>query len=65
MSCLTRAEQERPLGPPARVNFNVRTVIASVPLDDFAKAHQGVAAQLFEQKLEGKWEQPSEGGNAK
>jgi invasion protein IalB len=47
------------------VNFNIRTVIASLPLDDFAKAHQGVAAQLFEQKLEGKWEQPSKAGNAK
>jgi invasion protein IalB len=47
------------------VNFNVRTVIASLPLEDFAKAHQGVAEQIFEQKLEGKWEQPSSGGNTK
>ncbi len=47
------------------VNFNVRTVIASLPLEDFAKAHQGVAEQIFEQKLEGKWEQPSGGGNTK
>jgi invasion protein IalB len=47
------------------VNFNVRIVIASLPLDDFANAHQGAAAQIFEQKLEGKWEQPSDVGNAK
>ena len=47
------------------VNFNVRSVIASLPLDDFAKVHQGVAAQIFEQKLEGKWEQPAEGDHVK
>ena len=47
------------------VNFNVRTVIASLPLENFAAVHQGVAEQIFEQKLEGKWEQPSGGGNTK
>ncbi|MBV8919415.1 hypothetical protein [Bradyrhizobium sp.] len=35
-------------------------IIVSLPLDAVAKAHQGVSAQLFEQKLEGKWELPSE-----
>ena len=43
------------------VNPNVLTVIASLPLDNFAKVHQGAAAQIFEQKLEGGWEQPVEG----
>lgn len=47
------------------VNFNVRSVIASLPLNDFGKVHQGVAAKIFEQKLEGKWEQPAEGGRVK
>jgi invasion protein IalB len=47
------------------VNLNVRSVIASLPLDDFAKVHQGVASQIFEQKLEGKWEQPTEGDHVK
>ena len=42
------------------VNPNVLTVIASLPLDNFAKLHQGAAAQTFEQKLEGEWEQPVE-----
>ena len=46
------------------VNFNVRSVIASLPLNDFASVHQGVAAKIFEQKLEGNWEQP-EGGHVK
>jgi len=30
-----------------------------LPLDGFAKAHQGPPARIFEQKLEGKWEQPT------
>jgi invasion protein IalB len=47
------------------VNTNVMTVIASIPLDNFANAHQGVPAQIFEQKLEGKWEQPADEGSAK
>jgi invasion protein IalB len=47
------------------VNTNVMTVIASLPLDTFAKAHQGAPAQVFEQKLEGKWEQPAQEGSAK
>jgi len=47
------------------VNTNVMTVVASLPLDNFAKAHQGAPAQVFEQKLEGKWEQPAEEKSAK
>jgi invasion protein IalB len=47
------------------VNSNVVTVISSLPLDNFAKAHQGPPAQVFEQKLEGKWEQPADGANPK
>jgi invasion protein IalB len=47
------------------VNTNVMTVIASLPLDTFVKAHQGAPAQVFEQKLEGKWEQPAQEGSAK
>jgi invasion protein IalB len=47
------------------VNTNVMIVIASLPLDNFAKAHQGVPTQVFEQKLEGKWEQPTDEGSAK
>ena len=47
------------------VNTNIMSVIASLPLDNFAKAHQGAPAQVFEQKLEGKWEQPANEGNAK
>ena len=47
------------------VNTNVMTVIASLPLDNFANAHQGAPAQIFEQKLEGKWEQPTDEGKAK
>ena len=42
------------------VNSNVVTVIASMPLDNFEKARQGVAAQIFEQKLEGNWEQTAD-----
>jgi invasion protein IalB len=41
------------------VNANVVTAITLLPLDGFAKAHQGPPAQIFEQKLEGKWEQPT------
>jgi invasion protein IalB len=41
------------------VNSNVVTVIASLSLDNFASARQGVAAQIFEQKLEGNWERPA------
>jgi invasion protein IalB len=47
------------------VNANVMTVVASLPLDNFAKAHQGPPAQIFEQRLEGKWEQPVEEKSAK
>jgi invasion protein IalB len=47
------------------INTNVVTVVASLPLDNFAKAHQGPPAQVFEQKLEGKWEQPVDKGSAK
>jgi invasion protein IalB len=41
------------------VNANVVTAITLLPLDGFAKAHQGPPAQILEQKLEGKWEQPT------
>ena len=41
------------------VNSNLVTVISSLPLDNFAKAYQGAPAQVFEQKLEGDWEQPA------
>jgi invasion protein IalB len=41
------------------VNANVVTAITLLPLDGFAKAHQGPPAQIFEQKLEGKWDQPT------
>lgn len=41
------------------VNSNLVTVISSLPLDNFAKAYQGAPAQVFEQKLEGNWEQPT------
>jgi invasion protein IalB len=47
------------------VNTNVTILIASLPLDNFAKARQGAPAQVFEQKLEGKWEQPTDEGSAK
>ena len=39
------------------VNSNVLGVINSVPLQDFAEVHQGAPAQVFEQRLEGDWEQ--------
>jgi invasion protein IalB len=47
------------------VNTNVMIVIASLPLENFAKAHQGAPTQTFEQKLEGKWEQPTDEGRTK
>ena len=47
------------------VNYNVVTVISALPLDTFAKAYQGPPAQIFEQKLEGKWEQPADGASPK
>jgi invasion protein IalB len=47
------------------VNTNVMIAIASLPLDNFAKAHQEAPTQVFEQKLEGKWEQPIDEGSAK
>jgi len=45
------------------VNSNVVTVIASLSLDNFASVRQGVAAQVFEQKLEGNWERPTNESN--
>ena len=47
------------------VNSNVVTVLASLPLDNFANARQGAAAQIFEQKLEGNWERPADESNRK
>jgi len=47
------------------VNSNVVTVIASLSLENFANARQGVAAQVFEQKLEGNWERPTEESNSR
>jgi invasion protein IalB len=38
------------------VNTNVVGVTNSIPLNEFAKVHQGPATQIFEQKLEGDWE---------
>jgi invasion protein IalB len=38
------------------VNSNVVGVTNSIPLNEFAKVHQGPATQIFEQKLEGDWE---------
>ena len=38
------------------VNSNIVGVTNSLPLNEFAKVHQGAPAQLFEQKLEGDWE---------
>jgi invasion protein IalB len=49
----------------AVVNSNVVTVIASLPLDNFAKARQGVASQIFDQKLEENWERPADEINKK
>jgi invasion protein IalB len=42
------------------VNANVVTAMTLLPLDGFAKAYQGPPAQIFEQKLEGKWDQPTD-----
>jgi invasion protein IalB len=39
------------------VNSNVLGVTNSVPLQDFAEVHRGTPAQVFEQRLEGDWEQ--------
>jgi invasion protein IalB len=39
------------------VNSNVLSVINSISLKDFADVHQGAPAQVFEQRLEGDWEQ--------
>jgi invasion protein IalB len=47
------------------VNTNVMTVVASLPLDSFAKAYQGAPTQIFGQKLEGNWEQPASAKVAK
>jgi invasion protein IalB len=47
------------------VDAGVVTVVTWLPLEGFAKAHQGPPAQIFEQKLEGKWEQPSNEESAK
>jgi invasion protein IalB len=38
------------------VNSNVVGVTNSLPLNEFAKVHQGAPAQIFEQRLEGDWE---------
>ena len=47
------------------VNSNVVNVIATLSLDNFASARQGVASQILEQKLEGNWERPASEGNRK
>ena|SRR5258707_14986241 len=39
------------------VNSNVVGVTTSLPLKEFAKVYQGAPAQVFEQRLEGDWEQ--------
>src|SRR4029450_1068698 len=39
------------------VNSNVLGVTNSLPLKGFAEVHQGAPAQVFEQRLEGDWEQ--------
>lgn len=39
------------------VNSNVVGVTTSLPLTEFAKVRQGAPAQVFEQRLEGDWEQ--------
>jgi invasion protein IalB len=44
----------------AVVNSNVVNVIASLSLDNFAEVRRGAAAQIFEQKLEGNWEQSAD-----
>ena len=47
------------------VNTDLVTVIASLPLDNFAQARRGAPAQILEQKLEGKWEQPADKGTSR
>jgi invasion protein IalB len=47
------------------VNANVVTAISSLPLDKFAKTYQGPPTQVLEQKLEGKWEQPTDEASTK
>jgi hypothetical protein len=47
------------------VNANVVTVIASLPLDNFAQARKGAPAQIFEQKLQGNRERPNDEGNSR
>ena len=47
------------------VNSNVVNVIATLSLDNFASARQGVASQILEQKLEGNWERSTNEGNRK
>jgi len=61
---VTAMESSRTLSLDA-VNTSVVTVVVSLPLDNFAKAHQGPPAQIFEQKLESKWEQPADEKSAK
>jgi invasion protein IalB len=61
---VTAMESGRALSLDA-VNTSVVTVVVSLPLDNFAKAHQGPPAQIFEQKLESKWEQPADKEGAK
>ena len=39
------------------VNSNVLGVTNSLPLKEFAEVHQGAPAQVFQQRLEGDWEQ--------
>ena len=39
------------------VNSNVVGVTTSLPLKEFAEVRQGPPAQVFEQRLEGDWEQ--------
>ena len=39
------------------VNSNVLGVTNSLPLKDFAEVRQGAPAQIFEQRLEGDWDQ--------
>ena len=63
-SFLRELESGRTLSLQA-LNANIVTVIASLPLDNFAQARQRVAAQIFEQKLEGKWERPNDEGNSR
>jgi invasion protein IalB len=41
----------------ATVNSNVVGVTTSLPLNEFAKVYRGAPAQVFEQRLEGDWEQ--------